>query len=104
MKSYLIWEFNSLVQYSCYVKKTSSASVGTLAENTQYNMVACVAKGVVDYAFVDPQVIVYCVAQNMAILNPKFGAAEFKQLMSDTSKHSNREKSGGKMRKYHSIE
>ena len=64
-KSYLTWEDGTLMNTSIYVKKTNASSVGTLTESTQQTLLACVCRGAVDFANVDPQVLLYEVRMNM---------------------------------------
>ena len=58
-KSFLIWEKNSLVQYSAFIKKTKSSSVGTTAANQDTTMLSVACRGVVNYETIDPQTIIY---------------------------------------------
>jgi len=64
--SYLVYEFGTIMQYSVFIKKTISKSVGTLTENSEYASLVCLAKGIVDYAEVDPQLILFKVSESMA--------------------------------------
>lgn len=77
--SYLIWENESVVQYSCYCYKTNSKSVGLLTQDAAMCTLVVVCKGLVDYATVDPQNIVYEVKKT----NPDMKNADFQQLMTD---------------------
>ncbi|KAL3675725.1 hypothetical protein R1sor_025673 [Riccia sorocarpa] len=82
-KSYIVWEFNSLVQYSLYMKKTNASSVGTLTADTQITVLACICRGVVDYDGIDPQLILYEVCQTQPdLLND---ADKFQKLMEAVS-------------------
>ena len=58
-KSYLKYEFFNVVEYSILVIQTNATSTGTLTENTQACLQACVCKGLVDYAKLDPQTFLF---------------------------------------------
>ena len=58
-KSYLKYEFFNVVEYSILVIQTNATSTGTLTEETQACLQACVCKGLVDYAKLDPQTFIY---------------------------------------------
>ena len=64
-KSYLTWEDGTLVNTSIYVKKTNVSSLGTVTGSTEQTLLACVCRGAVDFAHVDPQVLLYEVRMNM---------------------------------------
>jgi len=64
-KSYLTWEDGTLINTSIYVKKTNASSVGTLTGSTMQTLLACVCRGAVDFAHIDPQVLLYEVRMNM---------------------------------------
>ncbi len=81
-KSYLVWEFNSLIEYSVFMKKTNAASVGTALGNLDYTFMCAICRGVVAYESVDPQVIIYEVCKNQPKLKPK----DFEKMMEDIEK------------------
>ena len=64
-KSYLTWEDGTLMNTSIYLKKTNASSVGTLTGNATQTLLACVCRGAVDFANIDPQVLLYEVRMNM---------------------------------------
>ena len=66
-KSYLVWEYGTLVNTSIYLKKTNCSSIGTTTENKQQTLLACACRGAVDFADVDPQVLLYEVTKNLTM-------------------------------------
>jgi len=64
-KSYLVWEYGTLVNTSIYLKKTNCSSIGTTTTNAQQTLLACACRGAVDFADVDPQVLLYEVTKNL---------------------------------------
>ena len=66
-KSYLIWEYGTLTNTSIYLKKTNCASIGTTTEDKTQTLLACVCRGAVDFADVDPQVLLYEVTKNLTL-------------------------------------
>ena len=64
-KSYLTWEDGTLVNTAIYVKKTNASSLGTTVGNATQTLLACICRGAVDFADIDPQVLLYEVRVNM---------------------------------------
>ena len=64
-KSYLTWEDGTLINTSIYVKKTNASSLGTTTSDAEQTLLACICRGAVDFAAVDPQVLLYEVTKNM---------------------------------------
>ncbi|GLC43594.1 hypothetical protein PLESTM_001493700 [Pleodorina starrii] len=78
-KSYLVWEDDSLMQYSVLIVKTASTSMGALVGNSKTTMLACACRGVVAYETVDPQIIVY----ELRKTNKGMNVEQFKKTISD---------------------
>ncbi|GIL54836.1 hypothetical protein Vafri_10530 [Volvox africanus] len=84
-KSYLLWENASLVQYSVYILKTSSTSMGTVAASTYLTKLACICRGLVAYEAMHPQTIVYELRKSHPnMTNPQF--TDFMKSISDELK------------------
>ncbi|XP_066911074.1 uncharacterized protein [Clytia hemisphaerica] len=66
-KSYLNWESDSLIQNTVYIQKAKWVSEGTLAKDATSILLVGLAKGIVDYATVDPQIFMYEIRKS----NPK---------------------------------
>jgi len=73
-KSYLLWENESLTNTSIFIRKTNCKSIGTAKEDVQHTLLACVCRGVVDYADVDPQVLLYEVNKTLKAGGASTGA------------------------------
>lgn len=76
-KGYLKYEFGSLVQYSVMVIKSNTQSTGMVSKDTQAILQTVVCKGLIDYAFVDPQVIIY----NLQESQPTITQAQLSELL-----------------------
>jgi len=75
-KAYLIWENGSLLCTAIYIKKTNAISIGSAVTDMDTTLLACVCRGVVDYAAIDPQVLVYEVNKAVALAKAQKAVAK----------------------------
>ncbi|KAL2610159.1 hypothetical protein R1flu_028732 [Riccia fluitans] len=82
-QSYLSWEYNTLLQYSTFILKTNAKSTGTLTEDTETTLMACICRGIVDYRSIDPEAIGFQLNKTTTDLTEEQFNALMKDVMSE---------------------
>lgn len=74
-KSYLNWESDSLIQNTVYIQKAKWISEGMVAKDSTSILLVGLAKGIVDYATVDPQILIHEIRRS----NPRMKDEDYRR-------------------------